>query len=63
MLITLCPLFANLLKLPFDSRVRGYLCAHDDSCAGIVVYLKLFCYGEKEKAKEDFYSGHECITA
>jgi hypothetical protein len=56
MLITLCPLFANLLKLPIDSRVSGYLCKHDNNCAGIVAALKLFCYGEKEKAKEDFYS-------
>jgi hypothetical protein len=63
MLITLCPLFANLQKLPFDSRVSGYLCAHDDSCAGIVVDLNLFCYGEKAKAKKDFYPGHQRVTA
>jgi hypothetical protein len=63
MLITLCPLFANLLKLPIDSRVSGYLCAYDNSCAGIVADLKLFCYGEKEKAKENFYSGHQRVTA
>jgi hypothetical protein len=36
--------------------MRGYLCAYDNNCAGIVVILKLSCYGEKENAKEDFYS-------
>jgi len=56
MLITLCPLFANLQKLPFDSSMRVYLCADGNNCAGIVVSLILSCYGEKEKAKEDFHS-------
>jgi hypothetical protein len=32
------------------------LSAHDDICAGVVIVLILSCYGEKEKAKEDFYS-------
>jgi hypothetical protein len=56
MLITLRLLFANLKKLPVESVRRGYLCQRDNKCAGVVVISKHSCYGEKEKAEEDFYS-------